>query len=306
MNNKNIHDHIRNRRSSARTVSRTLPLLLLTLAIAAGSLHAARPARNVLNAFGTSATEGNSGITSAAVVVTLDSPHPGGKAVTVQYRTYDGSATAGSDYDAVSGTLTFAKGQTSKTIQVPIRGDRIGEWDRVRAYYGYGNRETFYVELFNPKNGGTLGYSYTAIVEIVDDEPQILAGGSSDYEGNDGTKPITFTLSLSAVADETVTVDFSTQDYTAFAGIDYVAKSGTITFAPGETSKTFTVDVIGNYLAEPDKYFYVNLDYDGVPSSVAVGETSIYGTIMDDDGYWDYYYYYYDYGYGYYDYGYYY
>ncbi|OAI57446.1 hypothetical protein AYO49_01945 [Verrucomicrobiaceae bacterium SCGC AG-212-N21] len=98
-----------------------------------------------------------------------------------------------------------------------------------------------------------------------------------------------------------MTIGYSTQDYTASAGIDYVATSGTLIFAPGDMYKTITVNVIGNDLAEPDKYFYVNLDFDDVPTSVAVGATSITGTIYDDDGY-----YYYDPGYGYYDYGYYY
>ncbi|OAI56196.1 hypothetical protein AYO49_00915 [Verrucomicrobiaceae bacterium SCGC AG-212-N21] len=285
-----------------------MTLLPLTLAIAAASLGAAPPARNVLSVSSTSVAEGNSGVRYAAVTVTLASPS-GRKTVSVDYRTSAGTATVGGDYDAVSGTLTFAPGQTSKTVHIPVRGDRIGENTYYSWNYGppppsgsFGNHasEYFYVKLSNPKDG-TLGYyGDTAAVYILDDEPRLDVWGANFYEGNSGTTPFTFSLSLSAACDEAVTVDFETQDYTAFAGIDYVAASGTITFAPGETYKTFTVDVIGNTVAEPDKSFSVNLDLVNGAPSVALAETSVYGTIVDDDGYYDDYYEYWapDYYYG--------
>jgi hypothetical protein len=298
-----IKKNIRSRFSRAGKVPRILSLLLLPLAMAAGSLEAWEPpVRNELNAQGTSVFEGDDGIQYALVTVTLSSPR-GGKSISVNYRTYDGSAKAGSDYDAVSGKLTFAKGQTSKTVSIPIRGDRMGEWDPATAYNG--GHEYFYFELFNPTNGGTLGfYGDTVAVEIWDNEPRLTFSGGAISEGNSGTTPFTFYLSLSPASNETVRVDFSTQDYTALEGIDYVAASGTLTFAPGETYKSFTVDVIGNTLAEPDKHFYVNLDLSGVPASVSRTETSFTGAIADDDGYYDYgwgwdygYYYGWDYGY---------
>ena len=72
-----------------------------------------------------SVVEGNSGTLNAAVPVTISQPH--GNNVTVNYSTANGTATAGSDYNAVSGTLTFTKNETTKSILVPIRGDRIVE-----------------------------------------------------------------------------------------------------------------------------------------------------------------------------------
>ena len=83
--------------------------------------------------------EGNAGTQYAAVIVRLSAPSS--KTVTVNYGTANGTATAGSDYNAVSGKLTFARGETSKTILVPVLGDRLAEQD-----------ETFSVKLSGAKN----------------------------------------------------------------------------------------------------------------------------------------------------------
>jgi hypothetical protein len=280
-------NHIKDHCLRARTLARSFALLLLPLAMASGSLAAAPPAKNLLRIYGTTVTEGNDGIQYAAVTVTLDKASS--KPVSVDYRTINGSAVAGSDYDAVSGTLTFAKGQTSKTISVPIRGDRIAEGDS----FGY-ESEYFTVSLSNPTGGAQLGTS-TAVVYISDDEPRLSAEYAYYFEGDFGTTPFTFTLGLSRPSDEAVTVDFATEDYTAFAGFDYIATSGTVTFAPGETTQTVIVDVIGDTDPEPDKDFFLTIS--GVPPSVALISPSVYGFIADDDGYVDpYYYFYYDTG----------
>jgi uncharacterized delta-60 repeat protein len=70
-------------------------------------------------------TEGNSGVKSAAVTVRLAQANAGG--VQVGYASADGSAVAGSDYTAVSGTMTFAPGQVARTVNVPVRGDAVVE-----------------------------------------------------------------------------------------------------------------------------------------------------------------------------------
>src|SRR4029078_6749647 len=69
--------------------------------------------------------EGNGGATNALVTVTLSAS--GNPNVSVNYRTANGSAIAGSDYQSVSGTLSFSKGQTTKTILVPVIGDSLAE-----------------------------------------------------------------------------------------------------------------------------------------------------------------------------------
>jgi hypothetical protein len=82
--------------------------------------------------------EGNEGTHNAVVQVTLSEPH--GNSVAVNYNTADGTAVAGSDYNAVSGRPTFARNELTKTILVPIRGDRVAEPD-----------ESFSVRLSNAK-----------------------------------------------------------------------------------------------------------------------------------------------------------
>ncbi|HET9215853.1 MAG TPA: Calx-beta domain-containing protein, partial [Terriglobia bacterium] len=108
----------------------------------------------------TSVTEGNNGTKTVAVTVTLSAPKS--TPVTVSYATVAGTATAGSDYQTASGTVTFAAGVTSQTINVTINGDRTRE-----------PNETFQVVLSNP-NGGTIGTG-TATVTILDDERALLA-----------------------------------------------------------------------------------------------------------------------------------
>jgi hypothetical protein len=220
--------------------------------------------------------EGNSGTVNARVTIALTEPH--GNSVMVDYATADGTANAGSDYDAVSGRLTSRKNEMSKTILVPIRGDRLVEPD-----------EFFSVRLSNSK--GAKIADGTGIVTIVDDEPRVSIGDAyQDYYGTS----ITFTVSLAVPSDEEVTVNFATVDGSAVAGLDYVAQSGTLTFEPGETTQTITVALIDGSNDSADKYLSVQLSS---PSSNALlSNTSAVGYWYYDYGYYDY---------GYYDYGYY-
>lgn len=216
-----------------------------------------------------SVVEGNVGTQYAAVVVRLDAP--ANKVVSVNYGTTNGTAAAGSDYSAVSGKLTFASGETSKTIQVPINGDRIGELD-----------ETFFVKIHGAKNAKIA--DATGVVTILDDEPRISIQGDSVAEGSSGTTLLTFTVSLSIALSEAVTVDYATQDGTAIAGEDYLAAFGTLTFAPGETTKSITIEILADTTAEPTETFSVILSNASANASIAEFFYAI-GGILDDDGY---------------------
>jgi hypothetical protein len=210
--------------------------------------------------------EGNAGNQRAAVVVSLSEPH--GSRVTVDYRTVNGTATAGRDFNAVSGKLTFAKGETSKTIQIPVIGDRVPEVDK-----------TFSVKFSDAKHAKIA--NRTGVVTILDDEPRISISDVSTKEGNSNTTPFTFTVSLSAAYDQPVTVNYVTANGSASAGIDYTAASGQLVFAPGQTSQTFAVAVNGNRLPGPDKTFSVCLstqnNYAVISKGVGIG------TIIDDE-----------------------
>jgi chitinase len=188
--------------------------------------------------------------------------------VTVHYATVNGSATAGADFQTGGATLTFAPGVTSQTVSVPVFGDRLAE-----------NTETFSVVLSDATGAGI--YDDQGIGTIVDNEPRLSINNVSKKEGNGKSTNFVFTVSLSSAYDQSVTVSFSTAAGTATAGSDYETKSGTVTFAPGETVKTITVAVKGDKAREANETFFVNLS--DASSTAFINVSKGVGTILNDD-----------------------
>jgi hypothetical protein len=212
--------------------------------------------------------EGNDGTQNAAVTVTLTRPPSNG--VSVSYSTVDGSATAGSDYDAVSGRLTFAKNESSKTILVPVRGDRLFE----------SSSEYFSVRLSNVK--GARIASSEAYVYISDNEPRVYVSDVYNLrEGNEGTTAYEFAVTLSQQYQEAVHIQYTTVDGSATAGSDYTAVSKTLTFQPGETLLKATVLVNGDRLAESDEIFSIHLS--SPDSFIQFLDSAAVGYITDDE-----------------------
>jgi len=215
-------------------------------------------------------TEGNTGTLNAVFTVTLSAAS--NQAVTVNFATADGTATAGSDYVAKTGTLTIPAGQTSATITVPVNGDRLAE-----------NSEMFSLRLTDPTNAFIAdGFG---LATIVDNEPRISINNVSKSEGNGNgnakTTTLTFTVRLSAAYDQAVTVNYTTANGSATAGSDYQAKTGSVTFAPGETIKTITIVVNGDKTRESNETLFVDLLR---PSSNAlISKARGVGTILNDD-----------------------
>ena len=118
---------------------------------------------------------------------------------------------------------------------------------------------------------------------ILDDEPRISISDVSKTEGKkDQTTLFTFTVTLSAAYDQPVTMSFRTVDGTAkTSDNDYVAKTGTLTFAPGETTKTITIEVKGDSKKEANETFYLDLFGNSV-NSLFTKKRGI-GTIRNDD-----------------------
>jgi uncharacterized repeat protein (TIGR01451 family) len=195
--------------------------------------------------------------------------------VTVAYATSDGTATAGADYTATSGTLTFAAGVTSQTVNVPVLEDALAEGD-----------ETFSVTLSAPGGGGTLGVPSTATVTIVENESTLQLGSASYSIGEGGSATITVKRSGSKTG--IVTVDYATADGTAIAGSDYAATAGVLTFPNGIAVKTFKVPIIGDTLQEVSETFSVSLSNPtggaslGLPSSatVSIADNDTAGTLQ--------------------------
>jgi hypothetical protein len=211
--------------------------------------------------------EGDSGAVNA--VFTLALAIPQSTEVSVGYSTGSGTATAGSDYLATSGTATFAAGQTSQTIIVPVLGDRLDEGD-----------ETINLNLANPVN--VLLGDTQAVATIADDDPLpgLSIGDVVITEGNSGTKNLTFTVSLSAVSGRTVSVQYATTDDTATAGSDYIATSGTLSFSPGWISRTFTVTANGDALVELDEQLLVNLS---AATNATIDDAQGEAILLNDD-----------------------
>jgi hypothetical protein len=213
-------------------------------------------------------TEGNTGTVAATFTVFLSATSA--ETVTVAYATANGSAAAGSDYQAASGILTFAPGETSKAVTVLVNGDRLLE-----------PNETFLVNLSSATNATITDGQ--GVGTIVDDEPRISISDVAKKEGKKNqTTLFTFTVTLSAAYDQPVTMSFQTANGTATTSDgDYVAKTGTLTFAPGETTKTITITVNGDNKKEADETFY--LDLFGNSSNSLFTKSRGIGTILNDD-----------------------
>jgi chitinase len=189
----------------------------------------------------------------------------------VTYATANGTATAGSDYVALGGSVTFPAGSTSQTLNVTVNGDTTVE-----------PNETFLVNLSSPSGATILdGQGVGTITN--DDSAALPTLSINDWavaEGNSGTTAANFTVTLSAAASGTVTVGYSTANGTATAGSDYVAGSGTVTFTAGQITKTIAVVVNGDTTVEPNETFTVNL---ASPIGATILDAQGIGTITNDD-----------------------
>ncbi|HEY0343048.1 MAG TPA: choice-of-anchor P family protein [Solirubrobacteraceae bacterium] len=187
--------------------------------------------------------------------------------VSLKFATANGSATAPADYGSTNGTLTFAPGEDTKTITVPIVDDSIAE-----------NDENFFVGLSGPL-GATIADD-RGVGTIIDNDARISINDVTVTEGDAGTTPATFNVTLSHSSSKTITVQYATADGTATAPADYGTTSGTVTFAPGETSKAVVVQVRGDTIDEPNETFTVKLSQ---PTNAAFADDTGVGTIIDDD-----------------------
>lgn len=193
-------------------------------------------------------------------------------AVIVQYRTVNGIAGSPADFSAISGSLTFAAGERSKTLVVPILNDALDEHD-----------ETFMLVVsdFNAdsEKPGTLS---SAVLTIADDDPtpSISIDDVSIVEGNSGTKTAEFTLTLSAASGRFIVFTANTMSLTASAGSDFQGTLFIVGFDPGTTSKKIGLTIFSDNTFEDDETFVLNL---GNPLDVTIARGQGLGTIINDD-----------------------
>lgn len=192
-------------------------------------------------------TEGTGGTTNATFTVTMaaQSSLP----VTVDYVTSDITASAASDYTSQAGTLTFAPGVTTRSIIVPVIGDGAAE-----------PTETFLVTLFNPTNA-TIGTALGTGTINDDDATGVFQFSAATANVNENAIPGSINLTINRTGDTSgvSSVGFETSDITAAQKTDYTFNSGTVQFAPGDTSKTINVLIVNDALVEAPETFRVSL-----------------------------------------------
>lgn len=194
---------------------------------------------------------------------------------TIDFETVDFSATlADHDYEFQSGTITFTADpnaiRQTQTIEITVYGDDIFEGD-----------EKFVVRLSNPSDGTILG-SNSVFGWIEEDDHAEL--GIENTTVNESAGTVSITVSLDKPAIGRVSVMYSTADQTADSPADYTSSTGTITFEPGELSKTIQVPINDNAIVEGNEIFLVNLtDLVAEGSDVIISQGQAEVTIEDDD-----------------------
>jgi hypothetical protein len=207
-----------------------------------------------------------------SATITVTRTHGTAGAATVDYTTSNGTATAGADYGAVSGTLFFDVGEDDKTITIPLINDQLNE-----------ATETVNLTLSNPTGGIVLGSQSTSVLNIIDDDdqrPAIFINDVSINEESVGQASAVFTVRLSAVSGQQVSVNYSTVDGTAIGGSDYTPVTGTVVFAPGQTTRNIFVPIIGDMLDEQNETFSLFLT-NGVNGNI--NDNQGIATILDND-----------------------
>ena len=219
------------------------------------------PGQRALSVTDTATAEG----AAASFTVTLDRAVV--ESAVVEYATSDGTATAGSDYDARAGRLEFQSGEIEKTLEVPTTNDAADEED-----------ETFTLTLRRPSANVRLsGATATATIRDDDEAPSVSVADARAAEG----AALPFAVTLSRASGRQTTVDYATSDGTATAGSDFDAAAGTLTFAPGDTRLTVDVPTTGDDIDEEDETLTLTLTN---PVALTLGDATAAGTIEDDGG----------------------
>lgn len=186
-----------------------------------------------------------------------------------------GVATPGTDFtypaSAANRTVSIAPGETSVAMpSIALTSDNV-----------YDPNEDFTIGLSLPTNAD-LGTTVTKKATIADanQAPAVNVTPTTVTEGNDGTKNVTFTATLTQSSTQTIKANWATDDGTAVSGLDYVRTSGTLTFAPGTTTQTFTVGVIGDTVDEGTGETF---DIDTWADDDSLSDNTSTLTITDDD-----------------------
>lgn len=131
--------------------------------------------------------------------------------------------------------------------------------------------------LFNGRATWDHAGKYTGSAPV---QPTISISDATVNEGNGGTTSATFNVTLSSASTQTISVNYATANGTAGSPSDYVGASGTVTFAPGQTSQPISIQVVGDTTVEANENFFVNLS---APVNATLADSQGLGTIINDD-----------------------
>jgi hypothetical protein len=184
----------------------------------------------------------SSGTVELDVPVTLSNPSTQIDPVVLHWTTVFSSGAPGhqaptSDYTAASGTILFAPGQATATVPITASGNSTGHREYVAVVFN---------DDFGAQPGATIGFG------VIDPTgtPTITPGLGSVVAPSSGTSELDVPVSLSAPSASTVTAHWHTTVVSGLSGqaptSDYTAASGTVTFAPGQTSATVPITVSGD------------------------------------------------------------
>lgn len=215
--------------------------------------------------------EANSGTTAYRYTVSLS--HPSALPIAVYYRTQDETATAGQDYIAQEGTLSFSPGEPlTQTLTIFAKGDTIYEAD-----------ETFAVRLDSATNATIDPIANQSTSHIINDDrlPTLSIKDAVVTEGNHGVSYALFQVALSDRSSQLITVNYATGNGTATtADHDYRQQTGNLTFLPGQTEAVIRVAIAGETKPEANETFTVKLR-DAV--NTRIKDATGIGTIANDD-----------------------
>ena len=220
----------------------------------------------VINVSGPLSVNEGDGVATFTISLSNASEFP----ITVDYATVDGTAVAGSDFTAASGSVTFAPGETSVTVDVPITDDLVVESD-----------EAFSLDLSNVQGDALIG-SGSAETAILDNEGSTTFNVQNVSVSEGSTATITVTRSGDAQSEQTVEIATLVPQ----AGVDsaeasdFVANTATLTFAAGQTTATFTVDTTSDDVYEGAETFRVELSNPSEGAQINDGTGVV--TILDD------------------------
>jgi len=190
--------------------------------------------------------------------------------LSVQYATSDGTAVAGVDYIATSGTMLFVNGIGTNTFDVPIINNNSAS-----------DARTFSLRLFNPTAPGRVVAPSNEVVTIVDGTAGFKFSKST-YSVNKTDGSAIINVVRTGLTDSVATVDFVATNGSAINGLHYYATNGTLVFTNGVTSQNFAVQVIDTSSVQPNKT--VSLELFNPSNSVVTSPSAATLTIRDNTG----------------------